>query len=68
MHIDEEQQHLLTLLEDFEEKLGRSGKIVRDFMRDMRKHVAKLKKALCTVSDAKAVEDMADVNVPNLEW
>lgn len=71
MHIEEEQQHLLTLLEDFEEKLDRSGNIVKDFIRDMTVHLAKLRKALNTVSDAKAVEaveDLADVNVPNLEW
>ncbi len=66
--INEQVQLLLGFLEDFETKLDRSGKIIRDFIRDMRAHLAKLRKELDTVTNAKAVEDMAEMDVPNLDW
>ncbi len=66
--IEEQRTHLLSLLEDFEEKLDRSAEIVRNFITEMRVHLAKIRTALNTVRNAKAAEDMADVDVPNLEW
>lgn len=68
MELDEARGHVLRPLEHFEHKLDRSGKIVRDFIQEMRAHIAKLRKALDTVSNEKAVEFTAHLDIPNLDW
>lgn len=63
--INEEVQILSHRLNEFEIKLDRSDKIVRDLIRDIRTHLSMLRQS---VEVAKENQNVENLQIPSLHW
>lgn len=63
--INEEVQILSHRLNEFEIKLDRSDKIVRDLIRDIRTHLSMLRQS---VEVAKENQNVENLQIPSLRW